>query len=211
MQTIVDRDHVRQHRGEVIKTFGLIAYIRAVSSRRKGLLEQIEKKYLESGIPMPGAVGNAFRLSALLELRAARIYARLVKRFEEVQVVREFFEELQAEEEEHARIMTLCLYTIDNEAELDYVPSVRDPDVRVLLREMRTHERNVWRLSLEEALDLTEKMEASEMNIIFDKLLKQAKNPQNQYFISQLAKVEGHASAVPKRIKALRKKVEKLR
>jgi len=211
MQTIVDREHVQQHRGEVIRTFGLMAYIRAVGSRRKGLLEQVEKKYLDAGIAMPGAVGNAFRLSALLELRAARIYARMVKRFAEIQVLREFFEELQAEEEEHARIMTLCLYTIDNEVELDYVPSVRDPDVRKLLGEMRTHERNVWRLSLDEALDLTNKLEASEINVIFDRLLKHAQNPQNQFFISQLAKVEGHASAVPKRIKVLRGELAKLR
>jgi hypothetical protein len=88
---------------------------------------------------------------------------------------------------------------------------VRDPEVRTLLRELRTHDRNVWRLSLDEALDLTEKLEASEINIIFDKLLKQAQNPQNRFFSSQLAKVEGHASAVPKRIKALRGELEKLR
>jgi rubrerythrin len=211
MQAIGDRDYVRQHPGEVIKTFGLMAYIRAVGPSRVGLLEQMERKYVEAGIPMPGAVGNAYRLSALLELRAARIYARMVKRFEEVQVVREFFETLQAEEEEHARVMTLCLYTIEGKAEVNYVPSVRDPEVRALLRHLRTQERNVWRLSLDEALNLTEEMEASEVNVIFDKLLKQAQSPKTEFFISQLAKAEGHASAVPKRITALRQKLEHLR
>jgi hypothetical protein len=210
MPAIVDRDYVRQHPGEVIKTFGLFAYIRAMSSGRQGLLEQMEKKYMEDGIPMPGPVGSAYRLSALLELRAARIYSRMARRFAEVKPVREFFEELQAEEEEHARIMSLCLYTMDAHGKLDYVPSVRDPDIRSLLGEMRAHERNVWRLSLDEALDLTDKLEASEVNVIFDKLLKQTQSPQTQFFISQLAMAEGHASVVPKRIKALREKLESI-
>ncbi len=211
MQTIIDRDYVRQHPGEVIKSFGLMAYVHSLRVRKKGLLEQMEDKYLAEGIPMPGPVGNAYRLSALFELRAARIYGALLKRFAEAPaIVREFFEELQAEEEEHARIMTLCLYTIDSQPEITYVPSVRDPDTRALLHELRNWERSVWRLSLDEALELTDKLEAGEINNIFSKLLKQAQNPCNQFIISQLAKVEGHASAVPKRIKALRKKLQQL-
>lgn len=207
MQTIVDREYVRQHPGEVIKTFGLMAYIRSMRTKGKGLLEQMEEKYLGSGIPMPGRLGNAYRLSALIELRVARIYERMVRRFEENPLVRTFFQELQDEEQEHARVMVLCLYTVDAQTELDYVPSVRDPEMRALLGELRTKALGVWKLSLDEALDLTEKLEASEVNTIFDKLLKQTRNPKSDFFISQLAKVEGHAAAVPKRIKALREKL----
>jgi hypothetical protein len=103
--------------------------------------------------------------------------------------------------------MVLCLYTVDAQTELDYVPSVRDPEMRALLGELRTKALGVWKLSLDEALDLTEKLEASEVNTIFDKLLKQTRNPKSDFFISQLAKVEGHAAAVPKRIKALREQL----
>ena len=207
MQTIVDREYVRQHTGEVIKTFGLMAYIRSMRTKGKGLLEQMEEKYLGSGIPMPGRLGNAYRLSALIELRVARIYERMVRRFEENPLVRTFFQELQDEEQEHARVMVLCLYTVDAQTELDYVPSVRDPEMRALLGGLRTKALGVWKLSLDEALDLTEKLEASEVNTIFDKLLKQTRNPKSDFFISQLAKVEGHAAAVPKRIKALREQL----
>jgi hypothetical protein len=211
MTAIVDRDYVRQHPSDVIKTFGLLAYIRAVSSRREGLLEQLEKKYMQERVPMPGALGSAYRVAALFELRAARIYARMVRRFADVEPVRRFFEHLQAEEEDHARIMILCLYTIDAGAQADYVPSVRDPEIRSLLRDLREKERNVWRLSFDEALTLTEELEASEVNVIFDRLLKQAHSPQSEFFAAQLGRAEGHATVVPKRIKALRNKLERMR
>ena len=211
MQTIVDREYVRQHPREVINTFGLMAYVRAMGASKKGLLEQMAEKYLKGGIPLPGPVGNAYKLSALLELRAARIYARMAKRFEESPPVRALFEELQAEEEEHGRLMVLCLHTLKADQQLEYVPSVRDADIRALLREMRSHERNVWKLSLDEALELTDKLEASEVNVIFDKLLAQARNPESEFFIAQLAKAEGHAHAVPKRIKALREELARYR
>lgn len=207
MQTIVDREYVRGHAGEVIRSFGLMAYIRSLRTKDKGLLEQLEEKYLSSGVPMPGRLGNAYRLSALIELRVARIYERMVRRFDENPLVSAFFQKLQEEEQEHARVMVLCLYTVDAQTELDYVPSVRDPEMRALLGELRAKALGVWKLSLDEALDLTEKLEASEVNTIFDKLLKQTRNPKSDFFISQLAKVEGHAAAVPKRIKALREKL----
>jgi hypothetical protein len=207
MQTIVDREYVRGHAGEVIRSFGLMAYIRSMRTKGKGLLEQLEEKYLSSGIPMPGRLGNAYRLSALIELRVARIYERMVRRFDENPLVSAFFQKLQEEEQEHARVMVLCLYTVDAQTELDYVPSVRDPEMRALLGELRAKALGVWKLSLDEALDLTEKLEASEVNTIFDKLLKQTRNPKSDFFISQLAKVEGHAAAVPKRIKALREQL----
>lgn len=38
MHTIVDRTYLRGHAGEVIKSFGIMAYLRALGSPRKGLL-----------------------------------------------------------------------------------------------------------------------------------------------------------------------------
>ncbi len=207
MKTIVDQEYVRRHAEEVIKTFGLMTYVSSLRTKGKGLLEQLEEKYLSGGVPMPGRLGNAYRLSALIELRVARIYERMVRRFDENPLVKEFFQKLQEEEQEHARVMVLCLYTVDARTELDYLPSVRDPEIRALLGELRTKARGVWKLSLDEALDLTAELEASEVNVIFDKLLEQTRNPKSDFFISQLAKVEGHAAAVPKRIKALREKL----
>ncbi len=207
MQAIVDQEYVRQHAGEVIRSFGLMAYVRSLRTKNKGLLEQLEEKYLSSGIAMPGKLGNAYRLSALIELRVALIYEHMVRRFDENPLVRAFFQKLQEEEQEHARVMVLCLYTVDAQTKLDYVPGVLDPEIRTLLGKLRALARGVWKLSLDQALDLTEELEASEVNVIFDKLLEQTRNPKSDFFISQLAKVEGHAAAVPKRIKALREKL----
>jgi hypothetical protein len=43
--------------------------------------------------------------------------------------------------------------------------------------------------------------------VIFERLPRQACSPQSDFFVSQLAKAEGHAAAVPKRIKALREQL----
>ena len=207
MHDLVDREYIRRHPGQVIKTFGLRAYVRAMASPKTGLLEQVAERYIDRGIPMPGRLGNAYRLSALLELRVARIYAAMGRRFTDSAPVREFFAKLQAEEEEHGRIMLLCLYTVDARGEQGYVPSVRDPEIRDLLGELRAHERNAWRLSLDEALELTDSLEASEVNVIFDRLLAQVSSPKTDFFIDQLARAEGHATVVPRRIQALRERL----
>jgi hypothetical protein len=156
---------------------------------------------------MPGRLGNAYRLSAVIEFRVARVYGRLADRFAHRASVHDFFRELQVEEEEHGRLMTLCLYTVKSNRECGFVPSIRDPDIRNLLGHLRDLERHAHELSLDEALDLTEQLERSEVNTIFDRLLMQASSPQSDFFVAQLKKVEGHSVAVPKRIKALREQL----
>jgi hypothetical protein len=153
---------------------------------------------------MPGRLGNAYRLSALIELRVARIYRKLSERFSDQPAVRDFFRTLQAEEEEHASLMLLCLYTIDSSADQGFVPCVSDPDIRATLAELRVIDHNLGQLGLDQALHLTERLERSEINVIFEKLLSQASSPRNALFIDQLHQAEGHATAVPKRIRALR-------
>jgi hypothetical protein len=207
MPTIIDRDYVREHSGVVIKTFGLFSYLRALATNSSGLLEQLANAYLSRGIPMPGRIGNSYRLSALIELRVARIYGRLADRFMHKPLIHDFFRELQAEEEEHGRLMILCLYTIKAGEDAAFVPTILDPKLRAVLRELRNLERRAHELGLDEALDLTEKLEKSEINTIFEKLLAQARSPQSDFFVAQLKKVEGHSSAVPKRIRALREKI----
>lgn len=206
MYGIVSQEDLRRQAGEVIRTFGLMTYVRVLTSHHKGkgLLQQITEKYQREGIPMPGPLGQAYRISALLEFRAARIYDRLARHFQAEPPARAFFEELRDEELEHGRLMVLCLYTLNARVRPSYVPSLRDPEVRALLRELRAQERRVEQLTLDEALDLTAKLEASEINMIFDRLLAQTQHPQSGFFIAQLGKAGGHAEAVPKRIQALR-------
>lgn len=204
MYSIINSHDLQGHAGEVIRTFGLMTYIRALTTKRKGLLQQITEKYQRQGIPMPGPLGQAYRISAILELRAARIYARLAQHFSHEIRVREFFEELRDEEVEHGRLMLLCLYTLNAQVKPNYIPSLRDPDIRRLLAELRGIERRVERLTLREALELTERVEASEINLIFDRLLAQTQHPQSGFFIAQLSQAGGHAATVPKRIQALR-------
>jgi len=54
-------------------------------------------------VPPLGAVGNAYRLSALFELRVARIYECMAERFSDIVPAYSLFKELHEEELEHAR------------------------------------------------------------------------------------------------------------
>ena len=112
MENYLDRSFALHHGAEVIRLFGLGVYLRLLAEPRKDLLEVVTDWNLAHGIPMPGRVGNAYRLAALLEYRVAQIYGRMAEAFSGYAPARELFLDLQAEEIQHGRVMTLCLYTV---------------------------------------------------------------------------------------------------
>ncbi len=204
MSTIIDRSYCLRHPGTIIRLFGLDVFLGILFKHKKSLLEYLTEHYAAHGYPMPGKVGDAYRLSSLLEYRMARIYTRLAERFSDNAEAFELFEELRQEEAEHGRLMELCRYTVKYRPTLEFVPSVRDPDIHRLLKQLRDIERRADELSLDEALELTEQLERSEINTIFDRLLKQAEQSESRLFEDQMQQLEGHSTSVPRRIRSLR-------
>lgn len=204
MGDIIGRDYCLRNPGKIIQLFGLGVFLGVVFSKKKSLLQRVMEAYRDRGIPMPGYVGNAYRIAAMIEFRVAGIYARMAERFRDQGPVRDFFMELKQEETEHGRLMLLCLYTIALKPRLSFVPSVRDPKIREITSWLRGLKRKVDSLSLEEALRLTEEIEAGEVNTIFDNLLKQTEESESRLFRDQMRTLEGHAKTVPLRIAQLR-------
>ena len=86
METIIGRDYCIRHPGKIIRLFGLDIYLGLLFNKKKSLLERLTDKYSAAGIPMPGSIGNAYKLSALIEFRVARIYERMAEQFKNVEV-----------------------------------------------------------------------------------------------------------------------------
>lgn len=207
MSEVIGRDFCLQQPGKVIRLFGLVAFLKMLFSPGKTLLESLLEFHVRRGIQVPGPLGRAYKISALIEFRVARIYKKLAEKFKDNKKIREFFIELQCEEEEHGRLMILCLFTSSYTPDTSYVPSLSDPEIRALMKKLRHFEKNISPLSLEEALRLTLELERGETNIIFDKLLKQAEEEETCLFKEEMEKAGSHSASVPKRIKELKKEV----
>lgn len=207
MGAIIGRDYCLKHPITIIQLFGIGVLLGVLLQPRKGLLEHAMAFHQRHGFAFPGHIGRAYRLAALLEARVARFYGHLAKRFADQPAVHTFFRELQEEEEEHCRLMQLCRYTVAIHPRLKYLPSLRDREVQELLVRLRHCNRKAATLSLEEALDLTVELERSEINTIFDRLLKQTDQTESRLFETQMAATEDHAEVVPQRVEQLRRQL----
>jgi hypothetical protein len=205
MPSLIDRDYCVRHPGTIIRLFGIGVFLRMLFGPRRSLLELLAEHYASHGYPLPGRVGDAYRISSLLEFRMARIYRRFAARFRNHPLAYELFEELRQEEQEHGRLMLLCRYTMKHRPDLAFVPSVRDPEIHGMLKELRRIERSSDNLSLAEALDITEQLEKGEVNTIFNRLLKQTEHSESCLFKDKMQQMEGHSTSVPRRLQALRK------
>jgi len=204
---IIGRDFCLQQPVKVIRLFGIASFLKMLLSRRKTLLESVLELHSRRGIQTPGPLGRAYRISALMELRVARIYKKLAEKFSADKRIRNFFLELQGEEEEHGRLMLLCLFTARYTSKASYMPGLYDTEVRTFMKKLRHFEKNIVPLSLSEALQLTVELEKGEINIIFDKLLKQAEQEEPCLFREEMEKAVSHSTSVPIRIEKLRKEV----
>jgi hypothetical protein len=204
MQAVIDRNYCLQNPIKIIKLFGLDVFLGMLLSKDKTLLERLSDKYRAHAAAMPGPLGNAYKLSALFEFRVAHIYAAMAKRFKAHGEVRALFCDLKEEEEEHGRLMLACLYQVAVHPGADFVPNVRDPEIRQSLKALRDIERRVPQMSLEEAFKVTNELEASEVNVIFGRLLKQVGKAETELFAEQLQGAQSHPESVPRRIKELK-------
>lgn len=207
MGGIIGRDYCIRHPRQVIHLFGAGVFLGMLWSDRKSLLERVIAYHRDHGIPLPGEAGRAYRLAALLEFRVARFYHRLAQQFPDQPEVQSLYQELREEELEHGRLMCLCRYTARYHPALEYTPSLRDPEVHEALRRVRALERAVPSLTLHEALAVTEALEQTEINTIFDRLLRQADTRESRLFEAELQATADHATEVPRRIAALRERL----
>jgi hypothetical protein len=204
MQAVIDRSYCLRNPRKIIQLFGLDVFLGMLFSKDKTLLERISQKYQAREVAMPGALGSAYKLSALFEFRVARIYGAMAKRFKSNPEVGRFFQDLEEEEMEHGRIMLACLYQVAVHPGVDFVPNVLDPEIRASLNALRETERRVPQMSLEVAFRVTHELEASEVNIIFGRLLKQVAKEQTELFADQIKGAQSHPESVPRRIKELK-------
>lgn len=207
MPLLIGRDHCLQHPAHALRTYGAGVFIAALLKQKTSLLQLLAEHFTAHGYPMPGELGRAYRLAALLELRMARFYAALAQRFASAPEAAALFQELSEEEEEHGRLMQLCRYTVMLGTTIHFVPRLQDAEVRALLRRLRHLRTELHALSLEQALRLTEELERSEINAIFDRLLNQALGEATEPFADALHHAGDHASSVPARITRLRRQL----
>lgn len=204
MENYLDRSFGLHHGADVIRLFGLGVYLRLLAEPHKDLLEVVTDWNLAHGIPIPGRMGNAYRLAALLEYRVAQIYGAMAETFGTLAPARELFRDLQEEEIQHGRVMTFCLYTVRAGENVHYIPGVRDPDVQALLAELRRVRRSIPEMTLDDALDQTLQLEQSEVNLIFERLLTQVDDPRSQFIAERLEQAGEHWFTVPPRVERLR-------
>jgi hypothetical protein len=207
MQAVIDRAFCLKHPVKIIQLFGWDVFIGMLWSTDKTLLQRIAEKYQARRVPMPGAIGNAYKLSALFEFRVAHIYAAMAERFKANREVSQLFSDLRDEEMEHGRLMLTCLYQVAVNREVDFVPSVRDEEIRESLNELRRIEHRVAGMTLEEAFKVTNELEAGEVNIIFGRLLQQVGRAETELFAEQLKGAQSHPQSVPRRISELKKRL----
>lgn len=204
MPILTGRDHCLRSPAHALRAYGTSVFLTALFKQKTSLLQLLGEYFAAHGYPMPGELGRAYRLASVLELRMARFYAALAERFTDAPDAAALFRQLSEEEEEHARLMQLCRYTVMLSPAIHFVPRLQDASIKVLLRRLRLLCREIPMLSLEQALQLTEELERSEINSIFDRLLQQAQGEPTAPFAAALRHAGDHATSVPARIARLR-------
>ncbi|ROR32898.1 hypothetical protein [Inmirania thermothiophila] len=205
MDALVTKAYCLAHPVEIVRLFGAGAWLRALLSRRRTLLAIVAERDRHHRVPLPGAPGRAYCVSALIEEAVAAFYRRAARRFRHIPEAAALFDHLAEEEREHAHLMIVCLHAARLPEAGGYVPTVGDPEVRELLARLRALRRGVETMTLEEALAAAEALERGEANVIFGRLLEQVGAPQAAFLRARLAEVEDHTEYVPRRIAELRR------
>lgn len=209
MAGILSRAYCLTHPWEIGRLYGWNVVLETLVSKRSPL-DRVARSLAATRGPMPRPLGMSYRIATLLELRAEQIYRRMAERFESVPLARALFEDLADEEQEHARLMTICLHTVRLGPSVKYVPSVMAGEIRRAMNEMRALQRRIPTMTLEEALEASKALERSEINVIFGKLFDQVAEPEVLPLREAMRQAENHAATVPKRIAMLREQLSKL-
>lgn len=207
MPALIDRAFCFKHPLRIARLFGVDILFAMLLSRDRTLLERIAQKYRAHRVAPPRAVGSPYKLAALFEFRLARIYGAMARRFRFVPRARKLFSDLEEEELEHGRLMLVCLHREAMAPRPAFAPSVRDPQIRDYLLDLRRIEHAVEGMTLEQALQVAGELEAGEVNVIFARLLKQASGAESELFAEQIRGAQSHPQSVPRRIKELKERL----
>ena len=155
------------HPIETMRCFGWRVFFKAVFSwheRTFLALLQEENVFGATALQVPELFGAAIGL----ELRAKRIYAALAQRFAETESVRQFFEVLAQQEQDHAELLEVCRAIAGRGGwKAHHLSSWQDLLPR-LNQQMQSMETSLHRLGfLENSLRLVIQIGFSEINQLF--------------------------------------------
>lgn len=204
MQAVIDREYCLQHPLEIARFFGWDVALGMVLSGRKTLVQRLTDKYLSAGLILPGAAGNAYKLSALYTFRVGKVYALMAQRFRDNMAAHDLFADLQDEQMEQGRLVLSCLSELIHTPGIEHVTSVPDVEMSDALQELREIQARVAGMNLDEALATADILERGEQTVVFERLLGKVGSAEKSLFAERLRAVERHGESVHKRISAFK-------
>jgi rubrerythrin len=167
MLGVIRRRDIIAHPLVTVHCFGLGLFFRAlVASRRKTFLSLLAG----TGVLQPPVVEVPALLGRCVDLesRARRVYEFLAERFSDWEPVRQFFEALARQEQEHFELLELCRQLAGRDGWLEEHFAPWRAAVPRLERQMDELEDSLeGRESLADALRLVIQIERSEINHVF--------------------------------------------
>jgi hypothetical protein len=161
------RQDILSHPVVTVRCFGWKVFLRALLAGRNQTFLSLLSETLApraSREKVPELVGRCIGL----ELRAARAYESLTRRFDQPESVRRFFETLCHQEEDHAELLGLCqAAAARGEWDEKHFDRWRDavPGLEERMREAESRAESLGCLS--DALRLVLQLESSEINHVY--------------------------------------------
>jgi hypothetical protein len=167
----IRRRDILAHPFVTIHSFGWPVFFRAlIAGRDQTFLSLLATTRVlrPPKVKVPELLGDCVKL----ELGARRIYEALAERFTDRELVRQFFETLAQQEQEHAELLELCRELASREGWLEEQFTPWRDAVPRLERQMDEAEASLKDLdSLADALRLVIQIEGSEVNQVFGSAL----------------------------------------
>lgn len=190
MRGLIGKKDVLRHPVVVIRGFGWKAFFRAVAAPPGRTFLEV----ISVGIPRP-STPQEIELSAQLdkmisfELRCSHIYARMAEIFRDRWgLARDFFRNLSEQEEGHAEILRITKVEVSRRSLWKILIPVKAEVIEKtdkLLSDVEWSLREPEKLTIEQGLENVERLESSEINMVFDFLLHSVSSP----FIKKIYKM----------------------
>lgn len=168
---MIRRRHILAHPVVTIQSFGWRVFLRSILSGRGRTFLSVVAECEAFVAPEEEASGIVDRC-ARLELRAARLYDALARRFSQARAASEFFAALARQEEEHADLLRLCgAASTGARWDARLLRSCAEEAPR-LERAMEVAESQASRIrAVSDALRLALRIESSEVNHVFEDII----------------------------------------
>jgi hypothetical protein len=168
MVGVICKWDVLAHPLVTIRCFGFRVFMRTLIAGRNDAFLSILRQYGPLG-PSGETVLETMQRCIRLELIAKKAYESLARTFGSMELVREFFETLARQEQEHAELLELCrIVAGQSRRGVGFSDSWRD---RVLCLERQMREAEVKLRAVKSTADafwLTIEIESSEINQVFE-------------------------------------------